>query len=565
MTYPYAVKMKKLVTGSMMPVLLLSFLPLLIGVQPASACGAAPLEPRLKVVWEATGGPKFVISSAQDGFAPTRISYAFALLKVGKTRYENWSAWIPTSVSVGFPPITFIPPTEPSNKRINVSVYSSNNCGNSKSSSIAVDFVTAESLIAAPLEIAEDVPLALGTIPAYYISPLELGIPQTVTSNSPLICTYDDDAEQLKLLSHGLCELRISQNNEKLQTPNPDVTHTLNVIPKPKVLPGQERDRPDEIQGFQIHVVYVIPKNAPSKNFLESGEIHNWLDLANAWMKRKIGKEFIFDTYEGAYDISTLASQYETKDLSIGNRSDGKESKISALDKLRSEFTKQNGSAMLGKNMFFIVDAKLSEDYCGLGSTPGNTALSTPGNIECWDPEYGYLGYKSKVNSAGKAIAHELIHNLGVGHPCEDASDLMYGEGCIDDDKSSESVIDKNQKLYVNASKAGANILEYKVWKDGQGKKYIPLKGLCYINQPCDVSEGNWSTVQGNLIVQEKVSSKWRNFQSFKIKRLSSNKFVYDANIVLKKKGNYIFREYIAPTKRYSAYIGKEFKVEVIY
>ena len=91
-----------------------------------------------------------------------------------------------------------------------------------------------------------------------------------------------------------------------LETPNPDVTHIINILPTSKILADAQKDRPDEIPGFQIHVVYVKINGVPSQDFYQSGEINNWLNLANAWMKRKIGKEFIFDTYQGTYDVSTM-------------------------------------------------------------------------------------------------------------------------------------------------------------------------------------------------------------------------------------------------------------------
>ena len=342
-----------------------------------------------------------------------------------------------------------------------------------------------------------------------------------------------------------------------MSTPNPDVTYTFNILPNPTILPGVKKDRPDEIKGFQVHFIYVTLQNKASSNFLESGLIHNWLDLANAWLKRKIGKEFIFDTYQGAYDISILESEYKESDLLISSKD--------PLKLLRAEFAKQNGSQMLGKNMFFIIDGKLSKDYCGLASQPGNTGLSTPGSDNCWYPEFGFISSERKLNTSSSTIAHELIHNLGVGHPCKNPSDLMYGTGCDLDKESGEKVIDEDSSLYVGASKAGANILDLKVWKDGSGKKYIPLSEVCYVGEPCMVSNGTWTNVGGELIIQERIAGKWINLQKFKSKRNAANKIIFNAAITPKEKGVRTYREYIAPTKKFTAYTGRPFTRNVVY
>lgn len=530
----------------------------------AQACTVAPEQPRLKIVWGKNGGPVFEIRPSKSGPLPATINHAYATLKVGEEKYGEWSDWVSTNVSSIDTLISFAAPSGNNDEFINISTYASNSCGYS---TYTVSFrlltyktwktITAQLLYSPEINIAEDLPLSQAKIPTRYFFPNDIWIPQTITTKSPTICTPDEKAEELFLVSAGKCEIVISQNNEKISTPNPDVTYTLNILPNPTILPGVKKDRPDEIKGFQVHFIYVTLQNKASSNFLESGLIHNWLDLANAWLKRKIGKEFIFDTYQGAYDISILESEYKESDLLISSKD--------PLKLLRAEFAKQNGSQMLGKNMFFIIDGKLSKDYCGLASQPGNTGLSTPGSDNCWYPEFGFISSERKLNAPSSTIAHELIHNLGVGHPCKNASDLMYGTGCDLDKESGEKVIDEDNSLYVGSSKAGANILDLKVWKDGSGKKYIPLSDVCYVGEPCMVSNGTWTNVGNELIIQERIAGKWINLQKFKSKRNAANKIVFNAAITPKEKGVRTYREYIAPTKKFTAYTGRPFTRNVVY
>jgi hypothetical protein len=451
------------------------------------------------------------------------------------------------------------------NELVTFSAYASNNCGTSGQTQWYRKLVTNENLSVTKLDIAEDLPLSVGSIPFYFFSPMAYEIPQTLTSKDLTICAFDESAKVLKLLNAGKCEITISQNNELLETPNPDVTHIINVLPTSKILADAQKDRPDEIPGFQIHVVYVKIKGVVSQDYYQSGDINNWLNLANAWLKRKIGKEFIFDTYQGTYDVSTMNTQYSVNELDIDSPEGGLAARSSGvLEKLRAEFVKQNGAALQGKNLLFVIDTKLAKRYCGFAQT-GDTAVVTPYVGGCWYPEFGYLAQTRKLNDASGAMAHELFHNLGVEHICEGKSDLMIGDGCVFPEKSIEITIDSKRKYYLGASAGGANIFDLKVWKDGSGIRHIKSQGVCYIKEPCLVSNGYWSAPYGDLEIQEKISGKWKTIQKFKLKRINAKKFIVDASIIPISKGIHTYREYIPATKKYSAYIGKEFTKNVLY
>jgi hypothetical protein len=560
------------ITVSVVASLVLSFLTQLTLISPAHACSAPPEQPRIKIVWGETGGPTFEIKPSKIGSLPTTIQYTYAFLKAGDSKFGEWADWVSTSISSVDTLIMLKAPSSSTDELISVSANALNACGNYQ---YTLSFrlltyetlkpATAETLKMSDLNIAKDLPLSQVRIPKRYFYPNNVDIPQTLSTKNSSVCTYDEKAGELLLLSAGNCEITISQNNEKLSTPNPDMTYTINILPHPSILPGVKKDRPDDIKGFQVHFIYVTLKNKPSSNFLESGLINNWLDLANAWLKRKIGKELIFDTYQGAHDVSILESRYTEKELLMTSDDGELKSKNSPLELLRAEFALQNGSQMLGKNMFFIIDGNLSKDYCGLADRPGNTGLSTPGSSFCWDSEFGFIASTSKFSSPSSAIAHELIHNFGVGHPCENPSDLMYGTGCNLDEEAGERVIDEDNSLYVGSDKAGVNILDFKVWKDGSGKRNIPLNEVCYVGEPCLVSNGYWSSPQGNLVIQERIRGKWKDLQSFKVKKIGSKKYAFNASIIPREKGIHTYREYIAPTKNYSAYVGKAFTRNVVY
>lgn len=537
--------------------------PALVNFQSAWACSSPPNAPSIKAIWGTSGGPTFAVTPSKTGELPTSILYRYAIQKVGKNSFETYSDWVKTPVTSQASGVNFLAPMAPENNLIAFAANASNDCGYSGSEYYWKLFKS-DQLVVNHLDVAEDIPLSVGSIPNYFFGPMAYEIPQTMTSKNPAVCAFDGLSKLLKLLSAGKCEFTISQNNEFMQTPNPDVTHTINILPTPKILADTQKDRPDELPGYQIHVVYVKVKGVTSHEYLYSGDISNWLDLANIWMKRKLGKEFNFDTYQGAYDITTMASQYSVASLNI--RPSGGELNSGTRDvlgKLRAEFNKQNGAKVIGKNLLFIIDANLSNSYCGFATT-GDTSVTTPVGEGCWSPEFGYLAQTVKLNQASGAIAHELIHNLGVSHVCDGKSDLMIGEGCVFPEKNVETTLDSNKKFYVAASTHGANILDLKVWKDGSGVRHIQGDGVCYLGENCLVSNGYWTVAQGDLEIQEKIAGKWQTIQKFKQKKISNKKFVANASIIPTMKGLHVYREYIAATKKFSPYIGKEFTKNVL-
>jgi hypothetical protein len=538
--------------------------PALVNFQSAWACSSPPNAPNIKAIWGASGGPTFAVTSSKLGEQATAILYSYALKKVGKNSFETFSDWVQNPITSQASTVSFLAPMAPENDLIAFAAYTSNDCGTSGIFQYNWKLFKSDQLSVSHLDIAQDIPLGVGTIPNYFFGPMAYETPQTMTSKNPAVCVFDGVSKLLKLVSAGKCEFTISQNNEFMQTPNPDVTHTINILPTPKILADTQKDRPDELPGYQIHVVYVKLKGVTPHEYLHTGDISNWLDLANIWMKQKLGKEFNFDTYQGTYDISTMASQYSVANLNI--RPSGGEMNSGTgdvLGKLREEFNKQNGAKVLGKNLLFIIDANLSNSYCGFATT-GDTSVITPVGEGCWSPEFGYLAQTMKLNGPSAAIAHELIHNLGVSHVCDGKSDLMIGEGCVFPEKNVETTLDPNHKFYVAASTHGANILDLKVWKDGSGVRHIQSDGVCYLGESCLVSNGYWTVAQGDLEIQEKIAGKWQTIQKFKLKKVGNKKFVANASIIPTMKGLHSYREYIAATKKFSPFIGKEFTKTIL-
>ena len=66
----------------------------------------------------------------------------------------------------------------------------------------------------------------------------------------------------------------------------------------PYLFPRAETDRPDEVSGRQIHVIYLLPAAMPDEHYDELGVIEDSIRSINVWMRQQTGnQEWIFDTY----------------------------------------------------------------------------------------------------------------------------------------------------------------------------------------------------------------------------------------------------------------------------
>jgi hypothetical protein len=218
-------------------------------------------------------------------------------------------------------------------------------------------------------------------------------------------------------------------------------------------------DRPDDVTGHQIHLVYVVPKGSGDSNLDLSGHISAWTRSANSWLKFQVGKEFIYDTYQGEIDITFLQSSYTVSELCYDN--------CDTLAKLMSEFRKENTKYSGLKTTMFVTSEILSDKYCGWATSPGNT------------------GIVSKLFQSGcsqiipDALNHEIMHTYGIGHTCFSTGDLMLGGECpLKRYVGDQVTIDAPKAHYISTDNAfGIDLLRMPIWSDGSGdKEYARVK-----------------------------------------------------------------------------------------
>lgn len=198
-------------------------------------------------------------------------------------------------------------------------------------------------------------------------------------------------------------------------------------------LPRAETDRPDEVRGPQIHVIYAVPADGADRGLDTNGSIEASVAAFQAWLATQTGGPTLrADTFQGALDV-TFARL---------DRSDGE---IAS----RGAFVRDEVEAALGRAGLLAPTGKLYAVYYDGSSTfacggaawppavPGRIAAMylrgrPPGFPACdTNPVGAGLGYWEF------AMLHDLLHTLGIvgtcapnhtraGHVSDSSADLMW-------------------------------------------------------------------------------------------------------------------------------------------
>jgi List-Bact-rpt repeat protein len=200
------------------------------------------------------------------------------------------------------------------------------------------------------------------------------------------------------------------------------------------VLPRATIDRPDDVAGSQIHVIYALPSDGTDRTLDQSGTLEGSVASWNAWLAAQTGgRNFRLDTSNGLLDI-TFVRLAET-DAQIEAQG------VYARDELERRL---HGLGFNQPRKVYAVyyDGRHSFS-CGDGPWPPDL----PGNVVALYLHGLYRGPRpcdtNPWGSASRpgylefAMVHEVMHALGFvptcaphqtrrGHVSDSPSDLMY-------------------------------------------------------------------------------------------------------------------------------------------
>lgn len=195
-------------------------------------------------------------------------------------------------------------------------------------------------------------------------------------------------------------------------------------------------DRPDDVSGAQVHVIYALPSDGADRRLDTDGTLARSVEAFQRWLDGQTGgRRLRLDTYQGVADISFI-------------RLAESDAAIKALDPriVANLGTKLRQAGFSASDKVYLVYYDGSSGHsCGGAAwppdVPGNTvAMYLRGQDRRGGPACGSKSFTSDVARPGYweyAMLHDTFHALGAaarcaphhtlnGHVSDNPRDLMY-------------------------------------------------------------------------------------------------------------------------------------------
>lgn len=220
-----------------------------------------------------------------------------------------------------------------------------------------------------------------------------------------------------------------------------------------RLLGRSTRDLPDDVDGPQVRVLYVLPSNAPDHQWDVNGFLHETAASANEWLFANGGRSVRFDTFRERLDVGFVRLPMAEQDLWF--RPDG--SKCSPNEMCpdpRRLMDILDGLDVLSDGKIHIVvwggqlmPASVRHVGCAGAMPDRNAVFMSPMLRISLSSQLGCLSsavteVPSSFNSLGLVMIHEIFHVFGGVdngapdadggfHIGNDPSDLMGGSSGI--------------------------------------------------------------------------------------------------------------------------------------
>jgi Divergent InlB B-repeat domain len=213
-------------------------------------------------------------------------------------------------------------------------------------------------------------------------------------------------------------------------------------------LPRASSDRPDDVGGPQVHLVYVVAADGTDRQLDVDGTVAAAFWDAQDWLaSRTGGLSLRLDTHLGLPDVSFLRSG-QTRAAFV-ERNGTMFGRLS--DELRTLGFVGPGSSKIYVAVYDDVVGNPSHDVRCAGGGGGLAIVSLP---SC--PDFGRYSYRDLV------IVHEIVHAMGQvstsaphsdggAHIAADRNDLMSAEAWVFDRDFQTILVDRDQDDYWNA------------------------------------------------------------------------------------------------------------------
>ncbi|MFM8311342.1 MAG: hypothetical protein ACKOAZ_05510 [Ilumatobacteraceae bacterium] len=194
-------------------------------------------------------------------------------------------------------------------------------------------------------------------------------------------------------------------------------------LPAADNTPGRAtRDRPDEVTGPQVHLVYVLAADSRDQHLDTDGTLHAAFSTANEWLFANGGKRLRLDTFEGEADVTFVRldrSQAEWWLDDAGNRCSNCPTPRTVFDAVAAA-----GALSPGKvNVIVSAIAPAPNSWtqpvpCAI-SDPRSLAAFVVVDLTPMSSRFGSCNVPAvttvpdTTNSLGLLMLHEIFHVLG--------------------------------------------------------------------------------------------------------------------------------------------------------
>lgn len=201
-------------------------------------------------------------------------------------------------------------------------------------------------------------------------------------------------------------------------------------------VPGRATsDRPDEVTGPQVHLVYVLAADSPDQRLDIDGTLHTAISTANDWLFANGGKRLRLDTYKGKADVTFVRlarSQAEWWLDDAGNR-------CSNCPEPRAVFDAVAATGVLSPGKVNVIVSAINPSPntwvqpvpCAI-SDPRSLAAFVAVDITPMSARFGSCGVPvattvpDSTNSLGLLMIHEIFHVLGGIDPAAPNFDMFH-------------------------------------------------------------------------------------------------------------------------------------------
>lgn len=192
-------------------------------------------------------------------------------------------------------------------------------------------------------------------------------------------------------------------------------------------------DEPDEVSGYQVKPLYVLPADGVDEQLDISGTLARSLAAAQNWLQRETGKRLAIDTFRSHPDITFV--RLDQGDAELSARGPFIREEFERLLRARGfDHPQKIYLAYYGGGAGVPICANAPVPPQFSGQMTGIYLKGTPGSGACGNNRFavddrspGYLEY---------LVLHEVFHVVGAVQPCapeanghhvgDDPGDLMY-------------------------------------------------------------------------------------------------------------------------------------------